>query len=519
MVGKTDILIIGTGIAGSVAAITAADNGKHVTIITKTDNILSGSTSVAQGGIIFKGEDDSPELLCKDIQIAGANHCWQPAIEQLATLGPKLVQELLLDRFNVDFDKNGAKLDLTAEGAHSIRRIIHCKDATGRTIQEAILRELQAHKNIQILTKHTAIDLLTLSHHSKCSTDIYKHPACFGAIVHNANDDTTYPIFANKTILATGGVGQIFLHTTNPKEATGDGIALATRAGVRCFNLEYIQFHPTAFYSEHKSAVKFLISESMRGEGGVLIDKRGNEFMQHFHPQKSLAPRDVVARSIQTILHETGDPCVYLDMSYHQRTWLENRFSNIFNYCLLEGIDISKDPIPVIPAAHYSCGGIGVNLNGRTSFQRLYAVGEISCTGVQGANRLASTSLLEGLVWGYMAGQDACIKKEDDDYFPDIYDWVSENENVDKVLIWQDWSYIKNTMWNYVGVFRTKQRLLRAIKMLKELQIEVEQFYKQVKLSRDIIELRNGVETAVAITSAALASPVSRGSHYIINDE
>ena len=514
---KTDILVIGTGLAGSIASIVAADTGKKVTIITKTDSILGGNTASAQGGIIYKGIDDSPEKLIKDITIAGAGHCHQPAVEQLATLGPKLVEEILIDKFNIDFDKNKNELDLTAEGAHSLRRIIHCKDLTGKYIQEAIIKSLQTHPNITILTNHIAVDLLTLAHHSKNSVDIYKHPACIGAIVFDIINENTFPIFAGKTIIATGGVGQLFLHTTNPTESTGDGLALASRAGVRCFNLEYIQFHPTAFYSEYHSQTCFLISESLRGEGAVLVDSNGNEFMNRFHKQGNLAPRDVVARSIHKILFETNAPCVYLDIRHKNTEWLENRFPEIFRHCLIAGINIAKEPIPVIPAAHYFCGGIGVNLNGRTSFQRLYAVGEISCTGVHGANRLASTSLLEALVWGYTAGKDAAISKENADYFPPIYDWVSEYETADNMLIIQDWSSIKNTMWNYVGLFRSNIRLQRAIKMLSDLQIETEKFYKRAKLSRQIIELRNGIESAIAITNSAITSHTSRGCHFIEN--
>ncbi|MCL2039113.1 MAG: L-aspartate oxidase [Bacteroidetes bacterium] len=514
---KTDILVIGTGLAGCIAAITSADAGKKITIITKTNTILSGSTAAAQGGIIYKGISDTPEKLIEDITIAGAGHCWNPAVEQLATLGPKLVKDLLIDRFKIDFDKNYNEFDLTAEGAHSLRRIIHCKDLTGKYIQEAVLKTLTTHPNITILTNHFAVDLLTLSHHSKNSVDIYKHPACFGAIVFDILNGSTFPIFAGKTIVATGGVGQLYLHTTNPIEATGDGLALASRAGVRCFNLEYIQFHPTAFYSEHHTGTRFLISESMRGEGAILIDKNGKEFMNRFHPQGNLAPRDVVARSIQTILFETNATCVYLDITHKNNEWLKNRFPEIFKYCFDTGIDITQEPIPVIPAAHYFCGGVGVNLNGRTSFQRLYAVGEISCTGVHGANRLASTSLLEALVWGYTAGKDASISKENENYFPPIYDWVDENETPDSVLIFQDWSSIKNTMWNYVGLFRSSIRLQRAIKMLRDLQMETEKFYKRAKLSPEILELRNGIKSAIAITNAAISSRICRGAHYIEN--
>ena len=573
---KTDILVIGTGLAGAIAAIIAADNNQKVTIITKTDDIISGSTAMAQGGIIYRGINDSKEKLLNDIMFAGAGHCWQPAVSQLVDLGTKLVDELLINRFGINFDivesnrhiiqsarhceqsvaipeykeiatpsarndgstvsvfasetkqttnegiathmaRNDEKLNnnlhLTSEGAHSVRRIIHSKDLTGLTIQKAVINELQKNPNIEIRTNNIVVDLLTLSHHSKNSLDIYKHPACFGAIVFDSKTDKTEPIFAKKTILATGGLGQIFLHTTNPPEATGDGIALASRAGVRCFNLEYIQFHPTAFYNEHHN--RFLISEALRGEGGILIDKNGNEFMSRFHSQGNLAPRDVVARSIQNIMLETSAACVYLDVSFKGENWLRDRFPTIFNHCLKAGINIGKEPIPVVPAAHYSCGGIGVNLNGRTSLQRLYAVGEISCTGVHGANRLASSSLLEALVWGYTAGIDVSIPKDYDEYFPEIYDWVSETEPMDAALLAQDWTSIKNTMWNYVGLIRTKQRLHRAKKMLRELQLEIEQFYKKAKLSREIIELRNGIETAIAVTNATLEAPVSRGTHYV----
>ena len=546
---KTDILVIGTGLAGAIAAIIAADNNQKVTIITKTDDVISGSTATAQGGIIYRGINDSKEKLISDITVAGAGHCWLPAVLQLADLGKKLVDELLIERFGINFDSdeqmvnegqgrkhyaptkpqlndcrgvlhmpidnsiNHSDLHLTAEGAHSVRRIIYSKDSTGLTIQKAVIDELQNHKNIEILTNNIAIDLLTLSHHSKSSLDIYKEPACFGAIIFDSKTNKTFPIFAKKTILATGGLGQIFLHTTNPPEATGDGIALASRAGARLINLEYIQFHPTSFY--RKNQKRFLISEAVRGEGGILIDKNGNEFMSRFHSQGNLAPRDVVARSIQNVMLETSAACVYLDISFKGEDWLKARFPTIYDYCLDAGINIAEEPIPVVPAAHYSCGGIGVDLNGRTSLRRLYAVGEISCTGVHGANRLASSSLLEALVWGYLAGKDASIPKEDDEYFPEINDWISETEPMDAALLAQDWTSIRNTMWNYVGLIRTKQRLHRAKKMLRELQLEIEQFYKKAKLSREIIELRNGIETAITVTNATLESPVSRGTHFI----
>ncbi|MGE5479850.1 MAG: L-aspartate oxidase [Chloroflexota bacterium] len=510
---KTDILVIGSGIGGCIAALSAADCGKKVTILTKTKSLLSGNTPYAQGGIIYKGENDSPEQLKRDIMIAGDGHCWEQAVDQLARLGPKLVESILIEKLGVEFDRDiGDRLDLTEEGAHSQPRIIHSKDKTGESIHLKIVRAVAANPNIETLTETTAVDLLTLSHHSTNSLDIYKKPACFGALVLDNPTGRIYPIYAEKTILATGGLGRIYLHTTNPEESTGDGIALAWRAGARCFNLQYIQFHPTAFYNEHD---RFLISESMRGEGGRLIDKNGEEFMPRFHEQGSLAPRDIVARAIHTIMLEQGHPCVYLDITHKDPQWLRSRFPTIYERCLEYGIDISSEPIPVVPAAHYSCGGIGVSLRGRTSLQRLYAVGEVSCTGVHGANRLASTSLLEALVWGFIAGKDACKRKEDGAYFPETMPWVEGDENVDPALIQQDWLSIKNTMWNYVGLVRTKQRLHRAQINLRHLQTELEQFYRRAKMTRSVIELRNGVQTAIAVTNATVESPVSRGAHFI----
>ena len=511
---KTDILVIGSGLSGLISAYIAAERGKQVIILTKTPEILSGSTSQAQGGIIYKGLNDLPEKLMNDLQVAGDGHCWEPAIRQLAEYGPKFIDEILVKQFQVDFDKNNGSFDLTAEGAHSQRRIIHSKDKTGEAIQLKVIEKIKSHPNITILTNQIVFDLLTLSHHSKRSLDIYEHPACFGAFIFDDNTKSIYPIFAERTILATGGLGQIFLHTTNPVESTGDGIALAWRAGARCFNLEYIQFHPTAFFEGDK---RFLISEAVRGEGGILVDKNGNEFMSRFHPQGSLAPRDIVARSIHQVMLETNAKNVYIDITNKNRDWLKDRFPTIFEYCYNYGIDMSCDLIPVVPAAHYSCGGVGVSLRGRTSIRRLYAVGEISCTGVHGANRLASSSLLEALVWGYFAGKDSAEPCRQGNYFPAIDDWKDESEEIDPALIFQDWTSIKNTMWNYVGLIRTKQRLHRAQTMLRNLQHEIEGLYRKAKMSREIIELRNGLQAAIAVTNATLEAPCSRGTHYLID--
>lgn len=508
-----DILVIGSGLAGCVAALSAADENKKVLMITKMESLLSGNTPWAQGGIIYKGIDDSPEKLKKDIMEAGDGHCWEPAVSQLAELGPKLVEDILIKRSKVEFDlRTSNEFDLTAEGAHSEPRILHSKDLTGKAIHEAVINEINIHPNIQVLLDHTVVDLLTLSHHSKNSLDIYEKPACFGAFVLNNKTGQVFPVFSNQTILATGGLGQIFKHTSNPIEATGDGIALSWRAGARCFNLQYIQFHPTTFYNDRD---RFLISESMRGEGGILIDKNGNPFMKEFHELGDLAPRDVVARGIHQTMLETDHPCVYLDISFKDSQWLKNRFPTIYSHCLNLGVDITNEPIAVVPAAHYSCGGVGVSLKGRTSLQRLYAVGEVSCTGVHGANRLASTSLLENVVWGHIAGKDAAEKCKKTAYFPAIYEWKDKDEYIDPALIAQDWINIKNTMWNYCGLIRTRQRLVRARTIFRHLQSEIEQFYQQAKMTKAIVQLRNGIQTAIAVTQATIETRESRGANFI----
>lgn len=511
MAEHADILVLGAGLAGCSAALAAADEGKNVVIVTKTQELMSGNTPYAQGGIIYKGLNDSPEKLKKDILVAGDGHCWVPAVEQLVQLGPDLVEEVLLNQCNVDFEHNGDELDRTAEGAHSEARIIHSKDKTGREIELSITSKIKSHPNIKILTDHMVVDLLTLSHHSTNSTDIYEKPACFGAYLLDNKTERVQAMYASRTILATGGLGRIYLHSTNPKESTGDGIALAWRAGARCFNLQYIQFHPTTLYSSRE---RFLISESVRGEGGILVDKNGRNFMPEFHELGSLAPRDIVARAIHQTMLDTNHPCVYLDITTKDSDWLRDRFPTIYQNCLKVGIDLTKDPIPVVPAAHYSCGGVGVSLKGQTSVKRLYAVGEVSCTGVHGANRLASTSLLEALVWGHIAGKDAAEHCKTDDYFPNIYPWENCEEIIDPVLVAQDWNNINNTMWNYVGLVRTKGRMRRAHTMFRHLQSEVDSFYRKAKITREMVELRHGIQTAIAVSDAAIQARVSLGAHY-----
>ena len=392
-------------------------------MLTKAPRPDESNTWYAQGGIIFRGTTDSPERLAADIVAAGAGLCDPAAVDLLSREGPRLVEELLIKDVGVPLDRNeDGRLDLTAEAAHSVARIVHHEDSTGRSIEKAMLAAVLREPNITVLTRRSAIDLLTLSHHSRNASDVYAPPTCVGAYVFDHETRRVQPFMAKETILATGGLGRIFLHTTNPPGACGDGVAMAYRAGARCINMQFVQFHPTTLYHGDE---RFLISESVRGEGGRLVDAAGREFMVDYHPDGSLAPRDIVARGIHQMMHETGADCAYLDISHKPAAWIRGRFPQIHAKCLEIGLDITKQPIPVVPAAHYSCGGVAVDLWGRTSLRRLRAVGEVSCTGLHGANRLASTSLLECLVWGTRAGQQSseeCASAEPY-YLPEISPW------------------------------------------------------------------------------------------------
>jgi L-aspartate oxidase len=527
---KTQVLVIGSGIAGCSAALAAADAGLDVIVVTPAaEPQRSTATSWAQGGIIFRGEGDSPNLLAEDVFRAGGDIGNRPAIQQLAEMGPAYVEKVLLERLSVPFDRatGGNGLDITEEGAHSVRRIIHVEDLTGRSIEERFVAELRGLPNVRFLTRATVMDLLTLSHHSLDPADAYREPTCVGAHILLQETGEVKSVLADETVLATGGLGQLYLHTTNPRGARGDGVAMAYRAGARLLNLEYIQFHPTALYVNATGTATgapaqgdgetFLISESLRGEGGVLKRRDGTPFMDKYHPRASLAPRDVVARAIHTEMLEHREPCVFLDITHHDGDWLRHRFPHIHKKCLESGVDITRQPIPVVPAAHYACGGVAVDLAGRTSIRRLRAVGEVSCTGVHGANRLASTSLLEGLVWGMEAGKSIAADRAArgaEFAFPRLAAWRYENEPSDPALVTQDWLTIKYTMWNYVGLVRSTKRMKRARAILRELQTEIEYFYERARLSDEIIGLRNGCQAALAVLFAALENRTSHGAHY-----
>jgi L-aspartate oxidase len=515
---KCDVLIIGCGVAGSIAALQLADSGVQVVIVTRSSNPEESNTCYAQGGIVYEGEEDSPELLTKDILHAGAGYCNPQSVELLSREAPKLVRSLLLEKLSIPFDQTPeGKLSLVLEGGHSVARILHAADSTGSLIERYLIKALKEKPNITLLTDTTAVDLLTPAHHSVNRLTVYDPLSCNGAFLLNQRTGHVQRVFARATILASGGVGQVFLRTTNPAGARGDGLAMAYRAGARVLNCEFVQFHPTAFYQQ--GAPCFLITEAMRGAGARLLDSEGNLFMQKYDPEwKDLAPRDVVSRSIHQEMLISGTTHVFLDIASHLPSDdIRDRFPFIYEKCLEYGVDITHEPIPIVPAAHYFCGGVWVDLWGRTTLNHLYAVGEVACTGLHGANRLASTSLLEGVVWGNRAAEDILRTMEEHPkpHIDDIPPWIETGtEMPDSALISQDMSVIKNIMWNYTGLIRTTGRLQRAMRELRHLESEIEHFYQGVKLTDSIIGLRNAVRAAIIITIAAWENKTSVGCHY-----
>ena len=513
-----DVLIIGSGVAGCTTALELAQKGYKVILATKADKPEESNTYHAQGGIIYKGKNDHPDLLANDILAAGAGASWPPAAQIIAQEGPTVVEGILLGEVQVPFNRDETgELDFTKEAAHSIRRIIHSDDFTGKAIEIAMMNHISKIPNIKLLTGHFAIDLITPEHHSPDPLAKYDNDSCLGAYLFDKKNRKVSKVMAYVTILATGGVGQIFLHTTNPSGATGDGFAMAYRAGAKLLNMEYIQFHPTTLF--HEDAKRFLISESVRGEGGILKTPKGEPFMEKYHPLGSLAPRDVVARAIHEEMVDNGYKYVLLDLaSYLNPQAIKKRFPMIYETCLKYGINITREPIPVVPATHFSCGGVKVDLWGRTDIKRLFAVGEVSCTGLHGANRLASTSLLEGLVWGSRAARhiDENWKEYRANLPPhSIIDWIDTGMyEPDPALIKQDWITLRHIMWNYVGLVRNRSRLKRAITDLRHLWREVEEFYKNANLTQGLMELRNGIQTGLVIARSAQRNKESRGCHY-----
>ncbi len=515
-----DAVVVGSGIAGGVISILLGEHGLSVCLLNKSENILESNTFYAQGGIVYLGENDSPEFLARDIQLAGGEICNPEAVKIVSEEAGKVVDEILIKKIRVEFSKNSSGVfDFTEEAAHSKKRILHVDDTTGESIEKRIISTIKQIKNITVLEDYTAIDIITLDHHTKDKLRMYKPLTALGVYALNNKIKKVEKILSKVLILATGGMGQIYLHTTNPPVATGDGYAMASRAGARLVNMEYTQFHPTTLY--HPAANNFLISESVRGEGAVIVNSRGERFMDKYHPLKELAPRDIVTRSILNEMLENGEKFVYLDAIGIGKEKIKHRFPNIYRRCLEFGIDMTTEPLPIVPAFHFSCGGILTDMNGKTNIERLFAVGEVACTGLHGANRLASTSLLEGLVFGKRVAD--FIYQHFDEYKSappyEVDEWIDTGiiEIIDPALINQDWNLLKNIMWNYVGAIRSKKRLRRAIIDLYNLREDIENFYRDAKLSRNIIELRNAVQTGLIVAQQALANRESIGAHYRID--
>jgi len=514
---KSDYLVIGSGIAGLSFSLKAALKGS-VTIVTKKET-MDTSTNYAQGGIAsVLGPNDSFDLHIKDTLESGAGLCNEQVVRMVVTNGPDMIKELISLGVNFSHNKIQADtLDLTKEGGHSRRRIVHTKDLTGQEVERALIYNVEKNDNIQIYENHMVIDLITTSKFIKrgLSTNETKE-TCWGAYVLDIITGEVRIFLSRVIVLATGGAGKVYLYTSNPDIATGDGVAIGYRAGAKVANMEFVQFHPTCLY--HPIEKNFLISESVRGEGGRLINKKGDHFMEHYHPLKDLALRDVVARSIDAELKKSGDECVYLDISHRSRDFIKSRFPNIYMKCLELNIDITKEPIPVVPAAHYMCGGITTDTQGRTNITNLYAIGEVACTGLHGANRLASNSLLEALVFSQSAFEDSAkIITDTDDYkFPSIplWDTGSATDSDESVVVSHNWDEVRRMMWNYVGIVRTDKRLVRAMRRIKNIQQEIKDYYWDFIITRNLLELRNLAEVAELIITSASMRKESRGLHY-----
>jgi len=509
---RTDVLVIGSGIAGLTFALKVADRNS-VAIVTKK-NKAESNTNYAQGGIAcVTSEEDSFELHVRDTLDAGAGLCNEEVVREIVQGGPERIRELIALGMEFAEKQNGTghEFDLGKEGGHSKRRILHAQDVTGREVEKALLAAIAGHPNIQVHENHLAVNLITKEKLGLASAN-----RCLGAYVYDVEQGKVETFAATHVLLATGGCGQVYLHTTNPEIATGDGVSMAYRAGCKIANMEFIQFHPTSLH--HHKVRSFLISEALRGEGGELIDRDGNAFMEKYDPRRSLAPRDIVARAIDAEMKKSGAPCVYLDMTAHSAEALRSRFPNIYTTCESLGLRIDQEPIPVVPAAHYQCGGVLTDTHGHTNLPGLFAVGEVGCTGLHGANRLASNSLLEALVVAHQAATSVNEDTQGGEAMA-LPEWeVGAAVDPDElVVIKHNWQEVQQLMWDYVGIVRTTKRLMRAGKRLRNLSEEVKEFYWRHKLTADLIELRSLVLVASLIVDCALSRQESRGLHYTLD--
>ncbi|NLI80689.1 MAG: L-aspartate oxidase [Deltaproteobacteria bacterium] len=515
-----DYLVIGSGIAGLSFALEGARNGT-VAVVTKKDK-LETNTNYAQGGIAsVLGPDDSFQLHVQDTLNAGDGLCHEDVVDLVVRSGPDRIMELmnLGAPFNRGVDPE-SPFDLGREGGHSRNRIVHAQDATGRAVERVLIDAAESHPNIRIFENHLVLDLIIAHHSIKAGSLAIRHQDdCFGAFVLDIAGQGIHHFLARATLLCTGGAGKVYLYTSNPDVATGDGLAIAYRAGARLANLEFVQFHPTCLYHPH--AKNFLISEAVRGEGGRLVDKRGRAFMEAYHPLKDLAFRDIVARAIDTEMKKSGDDCVFLDISHRDAGFLKERFPNIYQKCLSLGIDITRDPIPVVPAAHYMCGGIVTDLHGQTSIEGLYALGECACTGLHGANRLASNSLLEAMVFAHQAAYHCAARLEErrKRQFPNIPSCFgppagSDAATSEMILISHNWDIMRRLMWNYVGIVRTDKRLNLARMHIAQIRLEIREHLPHIPLNSDLVELQNLAQVAELIIYCAMQRKESRGLHY-----
>jgi L-aspartate oxidase len=502
---ETDYLVLGSGLAGLYFALQASRHGRVVVVSKRS--LTEANTRYAQGGVAgVLGPGDTAAKHVEDTLRVGDGLCHRDSVETCVGEGPAHIQ-YLADELGVAFDRDAAgHFQLGREGGHSERRIVHARDMTGAAIQTALLeRAAERGESITMLADHMAIDLLT--------TAKYGGPnAVFGAYVYDQKTGEVKTILARSVIIATGGAGKVYLYTTNPDVATGDGVAMAYRVGARVANMEFFQFHPTCLY--HPAAKSFLISEALRGEGGILRLLDGTAFMPRYHEMKDLAPRDIVARAIDAELKRTGDDCVTLDMTHLPPDFLAERFPNIHARCMQLGIDMRKQPIPVVPAAHYSCGGVLVDQRGRTSVRNLYAIGEASMTGLHGACRLASNSLLEALVYAARAAED--VRDVTVDRPQRVAPWYAGEATTsdERVLVSHTWEEIRRLMWNYVGIVRTDRRLERAARRIELIREEIRDYYWNVLINNDLLELRNIALVADLIIQSARRRPESRGLHY-----
>ncbi|MDA3893562.1 MAG: L-aspartate oxidase [Salinivirgaceae bacterium] len=511
---ETDFLVIGSGLAGLSLAIKASKFGK-VAIVTKA-GLNDSNTVYAQGGIAAViTSDDNFENHIKDTLIAGASLCDEDVVRKVISYAPSLINELINWGTNFDKTKTGT-FDLAKEGGHSEHRILHHKDNTGFEIQRALKEKIQTNPNITIYENHFAIDIITQHHLGKIVKRHNRDTECYGAYVLDINNESIYTILSKCTFLTSGGAGNLYLNTTNPSIATGDGIAMIYRAKGIVDNMEFVQFHPTALYNPGETPA-FLISEALRGFGAVLKTIDGKEFMQKYDNRGSLAPRDIVARAIDNEIKTRGDEFVWLDCSHLDKSGLLEHFPNIYNKCLSLNIDIAKTPIPVIPAAHYMCGGIKIDIQARTSIKFLYAAGETSLTGLHGANRLASNSLLEALVFADWAIKDAQAQIPNINIQNNIPDWDDEGTThpEEMVLITQSLKEVQQIMSVYVGIVRSEVRLKRAYDRLWTIYNETEKLYKESKVSKQLCELRNLVNVAYLVIKHANARKKSIGLHYM----